>query len=68
MLKLAAGADVAKNIDLSKVIEPARHEPEIGSSLLEYLGTHPFVVNRIRQLVNFSLSTAYESVQSEYSY
>lgn len=68
MLKLAAGADVAKNIDVSKVIEPAGYEPEIGSSLLEYLGTHPFVVNRIRQLVNFSSSPAYESVQSEYSY
>lgn len=60
MLKLAAGSEVEKKVDLGAIERLAGQEPECGAALLEYLGTHPFIRNRIRQLWNFASSPKYE--------
>lgn len=60
IMKLAGGSDVEKNVDLGKIERLAGVEPEPGTALLEYLGTHPFISNRIRQLSSFASSPEYE--------
>lgn len=54
LLKLAGGSNVEKEVDISKIINPQGGQEEILSGMVEYLGTHPFIENRIKQLVNFA--------------
>ncbi|MCX7590985.1 MAG: M48 family metallopeptidase [Kiritimatiellae bacterium] len=60
MLKLAGGSEVEKKLDFGTSERLAGQEPEPGAALLEYLGTHPFISNRIRQLSSFASSSKYE--------
>lgn len=64
MLKLAGGADVEKEVDFAELVKSTEAEPTLSSSLLEYVGTHPFARNRIRQLISFAGSRAYRSSRS----
>jgi Zn-dependent protease with chaperone function len=60
MLKLAGGAEVEKEVDVRRVEELASEDPGVSVAFLEYLGTHPFVRNRIRQLLSFAASADYD--------
>lgn len=62
MLKLAGGAQVEREVNLAQMLKSAEAEPSLGSSLLEYLGDHPFAENRIRELIGFARTEAYRSV------
>ena len=54
LLKLAGGPEVEKEVDIQKIINCQEGKDEILSGMVEYFGTHPFIENRIRQLINFS--------------
>ncbi len=54
LLKLAGGTEVEKEVDISKISNPQGEQEEILSGMVEYFGTHPFIENRVRQLINFS--------------
>jgi len=54
LLKLAGGPDVEKEVDIRKITNSKGGQNEILSGLVEYLGTHPFIENRIKQLINIS--------------
>jgi len=54
LLKIAGGADVEKEVDYSKIARPQGEATELLSGVVEYLGTHPFIENRINQLKDFS--------------
>lgn len=56
IVKFAGGSDVEKEVDFDKLIKPQNETAEIVSGLAEYLGTHPFIENRIKQLRVFSSS------------
>lgn len=64
MLKLAGGSEVEEKVNISELERLANEEPELAGGLLEYLGTHPFIENRIRQLLNFAASSTFESATS----
>jgi len=54
LLKIAGGANVEEEVDISKIINRQFEQDEILGSMVEYLGTHPFIANRIKQLANIS--------------
>ncbi len=54
LLKLAGGTNIEKEVDISKIINSPDKQEEILSSFVEYLSAHPFIENRIRQLINFA--------------
>lgn len=54
LLKLAGGPAIEKEVDLEKFMNKRDDKEEILTNLFEYLGTHPFAENRIKQLINFS--------------
>jgi len=54
LLRLAGGSTIEKEIDISKITNSQDKQEEILSSMIEYLGTHPFIKNRIKQLLNFA--------------
>jgi Zn-dependent protease with chaperone function len=56
LLKLAGGSTIEKEVDISKITGSREEKVENLSDMIEYIGTHPFIENRIRQLVNFSSS------------
>lgn len=43
-----------KEVDISKITSHPGEQEEILSAILEYLGTHPFINNRIRHLIDFA--------------
>lgn len=52
--KLAGGPEIGKEVDLSQADkEDKSEEKEAWGNLLEYLGTHPYISNRIQQLRDF---------------
>ena len=53
-LKMAGGRNVEKEVDINKIIQPHAEKDEILSIMAEYLGTHPFIENRIRQLIQLN--------------
>jgi Zn-dependent protease with chaperone function len=57
LLKLAGGPEVEKEVDIEKITNAREEQEEILSGMVEYFGTHPFIENRIRQLVTFSSSS-----------
>lgn len=67
LLKLAGGVNAEKEVDISQIINRKEYENELLGSVLEYLGTHPFVDNRIKQLTNFSNSTIYKGLRHDFS-
>lgn len=55
LLKIASGTIIEEEVDLSKIIHKEdNNKEEVFTNLFEYLGTHPFMENRIKHLVNFS--------------
>jgi len=54
LLKLAGGPNVEKEVDIDKLTNPEHEGGTIISSIIEYLGTHPFIENRIKQLISFN--------------
>lgn len=64
LLKLAGGMDVEKEVDITKLTNPKREQNEIFASLAEYLGTHPFIENRVTQLISSSPALLSESILS----
>ena len=54
LLKIAGGEDVEKEVDYTKIARPQGEAAELLSGVAEYLGTHPFIENRINQLKDFS--------------
>jgi Zn-dependent protease with chaperone function len=60
LLKLAGGLDVEKEVDITKLIDQKREQNEILVSLVEYLGTHPFIENRIKQLLSFNSARRFQ--------
>lgn len=60
LLKLAGGLDVEKEVDITKLIDQKKEHNEILVNLVEYLGTHPFIENRIKQLMSFNSSHKYQ--------
>jgi Zn-dependent protease with chaperone function len=62
LLKLAGGPDVEKEVDITKLTNPKMEQNEIFASLAEYLGTHPFIENRVTQLISSSSSLLGESI------
>ncbi len=61
LLKLAAGSNSEKEVDLSTILSMKNESEEILTNLAEYLGTHPFIQNRVRHLVSFASSAQYQS-------
>lgn len=61
LFKVAAGADVKREINHDFLMSRTRSDTDLSSSLLEYFSDHPFLENRIKQLRAFSESTAYRS-------
>jgi Zn-dependent protease with chaperone function len=53
-LKMAGGHNIKDQIDINKIMQPGDQNDQIFSSFLEYFGTHPFIENRIKQLINLS--------------
>lgn len=62
LLKLAGGTNVEKEVDITEITNRKNQENEILGGVLEYLGTHPFVENRVKQLINFSNSRFYKKI------
>lgn len=60
LLKLAGGPDVEKEVDISKITNPQSEQEEKLSDMVEYLGTHPFIENRIKQLFNFASAPRFQ--------
>lgn len=56
LLKLAGGSTIEKEVDITKITSSREEKGENLSDMIEYIGTHPFIENRIRQLINFSSS------------
>lgn len=54
LLKIAGGPEVEKEVDFSKIVHPQSEASDILSGVVEYFGTHPFIENRIKQLMDFS--------------
>ena len=54
LLKIAGGPDVEKEVDITKIVHPQGEAADILSGMAEYLSAHPFVENRIKQLMHFS--------------
>jgi len=54
LLKIAGGQDVEKEVGYSKIARPKGEAAELLSGVAEYLSTHPFIENRIKQLMDFS--------------
>jgi Zn-dependent protease with chaperone function len=54
LLKLAGGSNIEKEVDISKITNSQDKQEEILSGMIEYLGTHPFIENRIKQLFIFT--------------
>ena len=55
LLKLAGGPDIGKEVDLEILISRRPNEDKkTWTDILEYLGTHPYVSNRIQQLKDFA--------------
>lgn len=61
LLKLAGGLDVEKEVDIVKIINKEVEQDEIVSSMIEYLGTHPFIENRVKQVINYFSALLRES-------
>jgi Zn-dependent protease with chaperone function len=57
LLKIAGGRQVEKEVDIGKIVN--RRADEILSGMAEYLGTHPFIENRVKQLINISGTVPY---------
>lgn len=55
LLKTAGGAAAAREVDL-KAIQQAAEDPGALTSLVEYLGDHPFVRNRVTHAVRYAAS------------
>lgn len=54
LLKLAGGSNVEKEVDISKIRNPQEEKDENLIDVIEYLGTHPFTENRIKNLLHFA--------------
>lgn len=63
LLKLAGGSQVEKEVDFSPVGSNEESGAEIVSGLIEYLGTHPFIQNRVKHLVAFASSSQFRSAR-----
>ncbi|MAF94141.1 MAG: hypothetical protein CMM60_00010 [Rhodospirillaceae bacterium] len=55
LLKIAGGPEIEKEVDIKKIFNHQGEVSEILSGFVEYLGSHPFINNRIKQLMVFSL-------------
>jgi len=55
LLKIAGGAGAAREVSFDE-IRQATEEPGILPSLVEYLGDHPFIRNRLTQAVHYAVS------------
>lgn len=65
MAKLAVGKELFKRLDLDILKQQKKQisQDEI-SKLSESLQTHPYTINRIQEIINFSNSSSYESLIS----
>jgi Zn-dependent protease with chaperone function len=55
LLKLSGGANIEEEVDITRVINNRCDEKiDILNSIVEYFGNHPFIENRIKQLICFS--------------
>jgi Zn-dependent protease with chaperone function len=61
LLKLAGGTTVMNEVDISDFLESKENKEDLASGVLEYIGTHPFIKNRIKQLVIFSKTPTYKN-------
>ncbi len=61
LLKLAGGPGVEREVDIEKIIHEGKEGEEVLSGLAEYLGTHPFIHNRVRQLLSIASSPQFRS-------
>jgi Zn-dependent protease with chaperone function len=59
LLKLAGGVEAAKQMEFVDFERLLAEEPDAKDTLLEYFGTHPFLWNRIRQIVAFYRGPVY---------
>ena len=60
LLKLAGGGDVESNVKLSDILKDdisnKSEKDDIVDGLAEYLGTHPYISNRIKALLSYQRS------------
>lgn len=61
-LKLAGGQDVQEEVDITKLTNPEKEHNEILAILAEYLGTHPFIENRVTRLISSSSALLSEPI------
>jgi Zn-dependent protease with chaperone function len=54
LLKLSGGPNVAHEVDIAQVMNSADQYENILNGIVEYFGTHPFIENRIKQLIRYS--------------
>jgi Zn-dependent protease with chaperone function len=56
-VRCGLGWNIEKEVDLGKINNDTKdEEKEAWSTFLEYLGTHPYISNRIQQLKDFNRS------------
>lgn len=54
LLKLSGGPNVEEEVDFAKIMNREDEHTDILSSIVEYFSNHPFIENRIKQLIGFS--------------
>ncbi len=61
LLKLAGGPQIEKEVDFHRIGHREERGEELLSGLIEYLGTHPFIQNRVRHLAAFASSSQFRA-------